>query len=252
MRRLARIAGTLMIVAGLGSIAWALAVWQWQDPFTALYTKYRQGKLASSYEQRVASYRLPEPAPAGVAPLAPARTKPSSLDEERARIALAARRYRKGLHEGDPIGRLRVPRLGLNAIFVNGTQSGTLKSGPGRHRDTFLPGEGELVYIAGHRTTYGAPFAEIDKLRHGDRVTIEVPYATFEYEITGHRIVKASELSVLRSRGREVIALQACHPRFFATHRWITYARPVRVVPRVGEPYSLRGDDALAAPAGLS
>ena len=52
-----------------------------------------------------------------------------------------------------------------------------------------MPGEGELVYIAGHRTTYGAPFSRIDKLRKGDRVFVELPYATIEYAITGHRIV---------------------------------------------------------------
>ena len=88
-----------------------------------------------------------------------------------------------------------------------------------------MPGEGELVYVAGHRTTYLAPFAHIDNLRPGDRVTFELPYATFDYEITGHRVVTADDLAVLRSHHHEILALQACHPRFFATHRWIAYAK---------------------------
>jgi sortase A len=247
MRRFARILGTVMIVAGVCSVGWALTVWQWQDPFTALYTKYRQHQLASSYEKVVADYDVPGivrndgdgPTP-----------RPSSLDAQRRKLELTARAYRLQLKKGQPLGRLKVPRLGLSVIVVNGTDSATLKSGPGRDPHTYVPGEGELVYIAGHRTTYGAPFAHIDALRRGDRVTFELPYATFEYEITGHRIVKANETDVLRSRGREVLALQACHPRFFASHRWIAYARPVRVIPRDGEAYSVRrGSETLAAPA---
>jgi sortase A len=92
-----------------------------------------------------------------------------------------------------------------------------------------MPGEGELVYIAGHRTTYGAPFARIDRMRKGDRLFLELPYGSFEYAVTGHRIVDARELSVLKSKGFEQVALQACHPRFFATQRYIVYAKPVGV-----------------------
>jgi sortase A len=163
-------------------------------------------------------------------------------------LAAQARRYRRRLAEGDPIGRLKIPKLDLNMIVVNGTESDTLKKGPARHRATFLPGEGKLIYIAGHRTTYSAPFSDIDKLEHGDRVRIELPYAAVEYTIRGHRIVEAHELSVLRSRGREELALQACWPRFFASHRYIAYARPVRVVPRRGRPYAYLGNELSAAP----
>ena len=107
--------------------------------------------------------------------------------------------------------------------------------GPGRDLRTFMPGQGKLVYIAGHRTTYLAPFSHIDRLRRGDRVTIEMPYATFVYRITGHRIVPGDDLTVLDSHGREALELQACHPRFFATHRYIAYALPVEVIPRGGK-----------------
>jgi sortase A len=121
-------------------------------------------------------------------------------------------------------------------ILVNGTDHDSLKRGPGRDIHAYMPGEGQLVYIAGHRTTYLAPFAHIDALRPGDPVTIETPYATFFYRITRHVIVKANALWVLRSPGYEVLALQACHPRFFATHRYIAYARPVRIVPHGARP----------------
>ena len=132
----------------------------------------------------------------------------------------------------DAVARLRIPSLGVSEIVVNGTDPNSLKRGPGRYLGTAMPGEGELVYVAGHRTTYGAPFSRIDHLRKGDRVFLELPYGTFEYRVTGHRIVAASQTSVLISKGYEQLALQACHPRFFATQRYIAYAKPVRVTPR--------------------
>jgi sortase A len=158
-------------------------------------------------------------------------------DEQRL-IALEATRYRASLREGDAIGRIKVPRLGLNSVMVTGTDGDTLTKGPGWYRGTFLPGEGQLIYVAGHRTTYLAPFAHIESMRPGDLVTIEVPYGTFVYRVTGHRIVPADDVGRLQSRGHEVIALQACHPRFFATERYIVYARPVEVIPREGKPYA--------------
>ena len=203
-RKVVRGLGATAAVVGVLALVWVVVVWRWQDPFTALYTAREQHKLTAHYEQRLRSY-------------APASRS----------IALEARRYRLSLHPGDPVGRLSIPRLGLSKIVVNGTSESELKKGPGRYLGSFLPGEGELVYIAGHRTTYGAPFAHIERLRTGDRVTLELPYGTFVYEVRRHVIVRSDDLRPLRSHGREVLALQACHPRFFATHRYIVYAVPV-------------------------
>jgi len=222
MRRLARITGTLMVVAGLGGLAWAVTVWQWQDPFTAAVHHYEQRKLEQRFEQRL------ESATATAVATAPATASPQEL---RRAVGRSARDWRRRLRRGDAVGRLRIPTLDVDEIVVDGTDTETLKRGPGRYRGSAVPGEGELVYVAGHRTTYGAPFSRIDRLRKGDPVFVELPYGTFEYRITGHRIVPADELSVLRSRGVELLALQACHPRFFASHRYIAYAEPVALVP---------------------
>ena len=132
-------------------------------------------------------------------------------------------------------------------ILVNGTDHDTLKKGPGRDLRTFMPGENRLVYIAGHRTTYLAPFSHIDSLRTGDHVTLSMPYGTFVYSVTGHRVVVADDLSVLRTHHHEQLELQACHPRFFATHRYIAYAKLVSVRMR-GASASIPGA-ALAAAA---
>jgi sortase A len=222
MRRFVRLLGTLMILAGLAGLGWAFAVWRWQDPFTAVYTHIEQRQLRSDYEHKLAQFDLRPP---------PTPTKVVKPAVSAARIRADARRYRKALRRGEPVGRLRVPRLGLNMIIVNGTDHDSLTKGPGRYLGSYVPGEGQLVYIAGHRTTYSAPFSRIESLRRGDPVTVDLPYGRFEYRITGHVIVAATALGVLRSHGREVLALQACHPRFFASQRYIAYAKPVRVVP---------------------
>lgn len=218
MRRLLRITGTLMIVAGVGALAWALAVWQWQDPFTAVLNRLDQRELTQQFDRRLDEGGT--------------RLATASGSRLRASLPGAATRWRKGSKRGDAVARLRIPALGVREIVVNGTDHDSLKRGPGRYLDSAMPGEGELVYIAGHRTTYGAPFSRIDRLRKGDRVYLELPYATFEYEITGSRIVAASQTSVLESKGYEQLVLQACHPRFFASHRYLAYAKPVRVTAR--------------------
>src|SRR5882724_71928 len=225
MRRGIRLLGTLLATAGLLTLLWGLLVWQWQDPFTAVYTKWKQHQLASQYEKRTRSF---EPAISGVTQAA-----------EQESIAREAKQYRLSSKRGQVLGRLRVPRMGVNMLLVNGTDHDTLKKGPGRDGRTFMPGENRLVYIAGHRTTYLAPFSHIDRLQSGDRVTIEVPYGTFVYAVTRHRIVKSTDLSVLRSPRHELVELQACHPRFFASHRYIAYAKLLRVEPRGAKPYEL-------------
>ncbi|MEX0673836.1 MAG: class E sortase [Gaiellaceae bacterium] len=211
MRRTVRSLGALLIVGGVALVTWAGVTWTWGDPFTSLYTKREQSRLADRYEQSVEAFR-------GSARL---------VSDGAADFTTAARRYRAGLKTGDPVGRLRVRRLGVNMVVVEGTDTESLKKGPGHYDDSFLPGQGELIYVAGHRTTYSAPFARIDSLRPGDRVVFEVPYGRFEYRVTGHRIVPSTAVGVLRSRGREEIALQACHPRFLASQRYIVYARPI-------------------------
>lgn len=226
MKKGLRILGSALVVCGVLALVWTFVVWRWQDPFTALYTKIQQDRLADQYDRRVARYDPP-------------RFQGSSLALVRRVIAQEARRYRRASHRGEAIGRILVPRLHLNMVLVDGTDESSLENGPGRDLRTYMPGERRLVYIAGHRTTFLAPFSHIERLKRGDSVTLRLPYATFAYRITGHRIVAADDLSVLRSPRHELLELQACHPRFFATHRYIAYALPVKVSPREGPAYTV-------------
>ena len=228
MTRARRLAGIFCVTAAALLGAWALMTWLWQEPFTALYTEYEQHQLTETLHREFAAYRL-----------APPSTRAGTIGETEAeRVATRAHKFRLGSHRGQPLGRIIVPRMGLNMVFLDGTDERTLEKGPARYLGSSLPGEGQLVYIAGHRTTYLAPFSNIERLRKGDRITLELPYATFVYKVTGSRIVPADDLAVLRSPGHELLELQACHPRFSATHRYIVYALPIRVVPRGGRAYS--------------
>jgi sortase A len=216
-----RIAGTLLIVGGALLLVWSFVVWRWNDPVTALYTHRQQSALNHELDSLLSRSH---PVATGEGGGNGQTLAPSVVA---ARIARRAAVLRKTAKQGSAIGRLDVPRLGLEMVLVDGTDSGSLKRGPGRDPRTYMPGQGELVYIAGHRTTYGAPFAHIEKMRKNDPITITMPYGTLTYRVTSHSIVDAGDLSVLRSRHVEQLALQACHPRFFATQRYIVWARLV-------------------------
>ena len=198
-------------------LAWVIVVWRWQDPFTALYTHFEQEKLAHALDKEFAAF-TPLRAAASLA--------------ERDAIAAEAARFRRETHQGEAIGRIVIGRIGLKMVVVDGTDEASLRKGPGRDLRSYMPGQNRLVYIAGHRTTYLAPFSHINDIRPGDYIRLEMPYATFTYRMTTHRIVPSNDMSVLRSPKHELLELQACHPRFFATHRYIVYAKLVRVQPR--------------------
>ncbi len=215
--------GTLLLLVGIGVLAWTVTVYLWKDPFTTAYTAYEQRRLESSLNVEFRDWT-----PAREPVSRPSSPKP----EAKVDLTREARRFRLASEEGDAIARLRVPRLDIDLVVVNGTSSSDLKRGPGRHDETSMPGEGGLVYVAGHRTTYGAPFSRIDSLERGDTITVELPYGSVEYRVTTHRIVDDNDLSVLESRGREELILQACHPRFFSSQRYLVYARPVSLSAR--------------------
>ncbi|HEY2326655.1 MAG TPA: class E sortase [Gaiellaceae bacterium] len=202
--RLSRWLGIAAISIGVALLAWTAVVRFWHDPVTAVYAEVEQHRLAQAYDNRFAAYH------------SVAQT-----------LGVAAARYRTATREGEPLGWITIHRLGLHAVLVDGTNESDLTRGPGLYRGDFLPGEGHLVYIAGHRTTYSAPFAYIERLRPGDVVVISLPYGTFEYKITGHKIVTANDVAVLRTGRTEQLILQSCHPRFSATHRYLAYARLV-------------------------
>jgi sortase A len=224
MRGLARILGTLLIAAGILTLAWVVVVWRWEDPFTAAYTHFQQARLSSAYDKRDAAFRP--------------RVAHGDLAAVEHAVAAEARTYRRSLKTGEAVGRIRIGRIGLKMVVVQGTDHESLKKGPGHYSGSALPGEGHLIYIAGHRTTYLAPFAAIDAIRVGDYIRFELPYGTFTYRATRHYVVDATAVDALKDHGAEILRLQACHPRFFATHRYLVDAKLVSVEPRGGKAFT--------------
>ena len=130
--------------------------------------------------------------------------------------------------EGDAIARIVIPAIGISEYVVEGTDTGDLRKGPGHYPETPLPGEQGTSAIAGHRTTYGAPFRDIDDLRPGQRIRIDMPDGTFLYRVERVRIVDDQDLSVLEPVGYRRLMLSACHPLYSAAERVIVFARQVR------------------------
>jgi sortase A len=230
--RAARLISLIMMVGGVLAVAWAIVVWVWQDPFTALYTHFEQQKLAAEYKRVVSRAQ-------------PVRSVPNT-SSLRVELRREAREYAATLRTGHALGQITIGRIGLKMIVVQGTDESSLEKGPGHYATSGLPGEGKLIYIAGHRTTFLAPFAEINNIRIGDYVELAVPYGTFTYRVTRHYVVAADDVAVLENRGSELLRLQACHPRFFATHRYIVDAVPVAVTLPGGKRYRLDSGGAAA------
>jgi sortase A len=231
--------GTILILAGLMTLAYLAAVVFWRDPATDLYYRYQQNRLDSALEAEFAEWDSARPEESDVAGDA-GESPAGRTAAARAATVRDARRFFADLELGQVFGRIEIPRIGLEAVVVHGTRWGPdLSRGPGHYEQTEVPGLGRTVGIAGHRTTFGAPFRHIDDIRAGDEIVLEMPYGRFRYRVFEHEIVGSHDWSVIRDRGFDTIMLSACHPLYSARQRWIVYARLIEVRPRGGSPYRL-------------
>lgn len=142
--------------------------------------------------------------------------------------------------EGDVLGKIEIPKIGLSAYMIEGVDVDDLKNGPGHYPDTPLPGQKGNSAIAGHRSTYGAPFANVDDLAQGDPITVTTLQGVFHYSVTGQEIVSPEAVQVLDDRGANELTLTACHPKYSASKRIVIHAQlegtPVAAAPKADEP----------------
>jgi sortase A len=132
---------------------------------------------------------------------------------------------RASILEGAPVGVLEIPRIHLDVVVVNGTSNADLRRGPGHYMDSAYPWEdGGRVSIAGHRTTYLHPFWALDKLRPGDLIRFRTEYGSFDYHVTGSRVILPSGVWVLKQTKEPTLVLTTCNPRFSASHRLVIFA----------------------------
>ena len=217
LRRALRALSTVLIVAGVILLADAGLTLLWQEPVSAVYAHLQQSRLDAGLEELERT------------PLAPHEQRAlENISDPRRKLAFRARALARRLEAGDPIGRIVMPSIGISEVVVEGTGTGDLRSGPGHYPQTPLPGERGTVAIAGHRTTYGAPFRDVDKLDRGDRIELRMPYGRFVYRVERTRIVEPTETSVIDRVDHDRLVLSACHPLYSAAQRIIVFARRER------------------------
>jgi sortase A len=232
MSRAGRILSIALITAGLVVLADAGLTLLWQEPVSAAYGALQQSRAADQLDELEDEFPSAEDLAAlrGVAD-----------DTERTR--LLAERFRDRIGDGDAIGRVKIDRIGLDIVLMEGTDTGTLQRGPGHYPTTDLPGMGDTIGIAGHRTTYLAPFRDIDDIRDGDEIRVEMPYAALTYRVQRHEIVAPTAVEIVDPVGHEQLVLTACHPLYSAAERYVVFADLVRV-----DTFAITGEGRWPAP----
>lgn len=191
--RVLRLAGLVLIVAALavGGYVWWL-LWG-----SGLTTRAAQNDIRPTFERLVATTPTEEAPPA----------------ERVAKVP------------GRAVAILRIPDIEVNYVVVEGTDTESLKKGPGHYSWTAYPWEDAgAVGIAGHRTTYGAPFWSLNELSPGDRIVLATEYGIFNYHVTHKMIIDPSNASVLDPTEKPTLVLTTCNPRFSAAERLIVFA----------------------------
>ena len=210
--QIARFIAAVLITGGALLLVDAAVTVVWQEPISALIAGREQADLRGQLKQ-LEQYSVAD------------EHAVASVKDEPDRLAALATKEQARARSGHALGRLRMPTLDRTYVFVQGTSTGSLRKGPGHYSGTALPGEAGTVAIAGHRTTYLAPFRTVDQLRPGDPLILDMPYGVFTYRVEETRIVKPSAVWVTRSVGYPRLVLTACHPLYSASNRIVIFAK---------------------------
>jgi sortase A len=216
-----RVLSIVLILMGTLALIDAGVTLVWQEPFSALYAKFRQDHLSGTL--RAVERATPTPVQQRVL---------ATLPDERRRVAFLASELQRHAGDGSAVGRIVIPQIGASYVVVKGTDTSDLESGPGIYSETNFPGVAGTTAIAGHRTTYLAPFRDINELSPGNHIFLNMPYAHFTYTVIGQRVVLPTDVSAAVSRvGYTRLVLSACTPLFSAEKRLLVYARLTKTVP---------------------
>ena len=213
MRPVLRFVASVLITSGLLMLVDAVLTVTWQEPVSAYFAQREQNGLNRELKREAPQVEADK------------RTL-ASVRDQRLRLKRLAGLAERRASTGHAIGSIRIPKIGADYAVVEGTDTDSLRKGPGHYPDTSFPGQGGTVAIAGHRTTYLAPFNEIDKLKKGDEIVLDMPYGKLTYTVEETKIVEPTELSVVdRVPGAERLVLSACHPLYSAAKRIVAFAR---------------------------
>ncbi len=186
-------------------------------------------------------------APDGTATSAPATSTPVTTAPAAPPPTAAPR-----VPPGSAVAIIRIPRIGLDKAVVEGVTVGDLEKGPGHYPSTPLPGRPGNAAIAGHRTTYGAPFGELGELDEGDEILVTTREGEFRYLVDGVRVVSPRQVEVLDPSEEARITLTTCHPRYSARQRLVVtgvLAGPAATPEAPPAPPTPEPDPGVAAPS---
>jgi sortase A len=210
----------VLVISGLLMLADAGVTLLWQEPLSGVIALIEQSHL----NRALLSYQN--------APLSHLdREALARLRASRQRIAFLARQEARVVKPGDAIGTISFPKLGEQYTVVQGTDEASLQRGPGHYPQTSFPGLGQTVAIAGHRTTYLAPFRNLNDFRQGDRIILTMRYARFTFSVQHVQIVTPTSWWIIKNHGYGRLVLSACNPLYSAAQRIVVFARIRGVVP---------------------
>jgi sortase A len=213
VRPVLRFLASVLITSGVLMLVDAGLTLAWQEPVSAFFAQQEQDALNSELKREAVEVEVD-------------KRSVADIRNERERLRRLAGLAKRRSRTGHAIGTIRLPTLGRHYVVVQGTDTDSLRKGPGHYPKTSFPGMGGTIAIAGHRTTYGAPFRTVDDLKKGNEIVLDMPYGRFTYNVERTQIVPSTQTSVIRRvPGAERLVLSACHPLYSASHRIIVFAR---------------------------
>jgi sortase A len=208
-RRVLDIAGRVLVGAGIVLLLFtAYQIWG-----TSIQESHTQAAMRTTLAREAPNHQL-----------ANAITDANALDRLPTGPPVTAPRT-KDPPEGEPVGDIRIPVIGVNQVVVEGTNTPDLRKGPGHYIGTPLPGQVGNAAIAGHRTTYGHPFYNLDSVKPGDPVVVTTLQGIFVYNTIRSQVVSPSDTSVLEDATSNLLTLTTCNPRFSASTRLVVTAQ---------------------------
>ena len=225
--RLARVLGAVgRILITAGTLILLFVVYQLWG--TGIRTAQAQNRLEDEFEQKIEEFESStttterDDGPTTTTdPEKPANGPDEAIDQE---VPIPP--------DGESIAHIRIPAIDVDWIVVQGVGLEYLQDGPGHYVETPMPGQEGNVAIAGHRTTYGAPFHRLDELQEGDHIFIDTWYGKWRYDVlqaegadAAHLIVTPDQTEVLADFGDNRLTLTACHPKYSAAQRIVVVAK---------------------------
>lgn len=209
---LLRFAQRLFFWLGIAALAYAGGT----ATYAGIYQRYQSWKFERAHASAMARNRTHEAA------------VPEVIQPAHESAADAIVKEEAGLREGDLVGRLEVPRIGISVMVLQGMKQNTLAAGAGHIPGTPLPGAEGNVAIAAHRDTF---FRKLERIRRGDSIQLATVRRTYEYIVDSTEIVDPEDTRVMESRARPELTLITCYPFYFvgaAPKRFIVHARPAK------------------------